>query len=199
MVKKLKAIADKKEPQALTEQETQLVAAVKDSAQQIWLAGLGAFMKAQEEGTKIFDALVQEGKGLQKKTKTLAGDSLSGVTGAVSGVSGKLTKVTGDLSKQATQSWDKLEEIFEDRVARALNRLGIPTNKDIQDLTQRVETLTAALKAVTSDVKPTVVKTSTTKTSAPRTSKPKAVKTQTIAANDATSLPTSTADTDTSV
>ena len=54
MVKKLQKLSnDKKKPGA------QLSSTVKDSAQQIWLAGLGAFAKAQEEGNKVFEALVE--------------------------------------------------------------------------------------------------------------------------------------------
>ena len=55
MVKKLHKMSDAKKS------SPQLSSAVKDSAQQIWLAGLGAFAKAQEEGSKVFDALVKEG------------------------------------------------------------------------------------------------------------------------------------------
>ena len=57
MVKKLKALS-----------ENQLAQTVRESAQQIWLAGLGAYAKAQEEGNKVFDALVKEGETIQKKT-----------------------------------------------------------------------------------------------------------------------------------
>ena len=64
MVKKLKAMAEKR-----GERASQLRAAVKDSAQQIWLAGLGAFAKAQEEGQKVFEALVQRRHAAQKRTR----------------------------------------------------------------------------------------------------------------------------------
>jgi hypothetical protein len=50
---------------------------VKDSAQQIWLAGLGAFAKAQEEGTKVFEALVKEGIGMQRKSQAAAEEKSS--------------------------------------------------------------------------------------------------------------------------
>jgi poly(hydroxyalkanoate) granule-associated protein len=115
-----------------------MVSAVKDSAQQIWLAGLGAFAKTQEEGTKVFDVLVKEGMALQKRTVKMTEAKMGEMTG-------KVTSVTGDLTKTATGTWDKLESVFEERVARSLNRLGVPTNKDIQALTKRVEELTVAL------------------------------------------------------
>jgi poly(hydroxyalkanoate) granule-associated protein len=130
MVKKLKTSgkADDK----------QLASAVRTSAQQIWQAGLGAFAKAQEEGGKVFTKLVKEGTDLQKRTQKLAEDKVSDVTGTV-------TKMADGVSKQATGSWDKLETVFEERVARALTSIGVPTQKDIQLLTQRVEQLSKAV------------------------------------------------------
>ena len=49
---------------------------IKDSAQQIWLAGLGACAKMQEEGSKAFEALVKDGASVQKKTQHAAEESL---------------------------------------------------------------------------------------------------------------------------
>lgn len=134
MVKKMKPHADSRT-------DSQLAAAVKDSAQQIWLAGLGAFVKAQKEGGKVFDALVSQGLSIQKRTRAMTEDRISEVTGRVG-------KVAGGLSKQATESWDRLEQVFEERVARALNRLGVPTNADVQALMARVESLNASVQAL---------------------------------------------------
>ncbi len=136
--------------------EGNLAQTVRDSAQEIWLAGLGAFSKAQAEGGKVFEALVKEGSGLQQKTRELAEGKLAGVAGVMSK---NFSKATGDLSKAAnditskaqstaTETWDKLEQVFEDRVARALNRLGVPTQREVQALTKRVEELTAAVNGL---------------------------------------------------
>jgi poly(hydroxyalkanoate) granule-associated protein len=135
MVKKLNATA------GIKSDNSQLAAAVKDSAQQIWLAGLGAFSKAQEEGTKVFETLVKEGGNIQMRTRAVAEEKFGEVTG-------KVTKVAGEVSKQATQSWDKLESVFEQRVERALQRLGVPTNKEVQALIARVEELNASVQSL---------------------------------------------------
>ncbi|MCL4183118.1 MAG: phasin family protein [Burkholderiaceae bacterium] len=135
MAKKLKAMAEGKA------EGRQLAAAVRDSAQQIWLAGLGAFAKTQEEGGKVFEALVKEGTRLQRQTRALTEEKIGEMTG-------KVTKAAGDITKQATQSWDKLEQVFEDRVSRALTRLGVPTSKDIQDLIARVDALNDNVQAL---------------------------------------------------
>lgn len=134
MVKKLKTLAKT--------EDKQLASAVRTSAHQIWQAGLGAFAKAQEEGGRVFNKLVEEGTNLQRRTRSMAEDKVSEVTDTV-------TKVADGVSKQASGSWDKLEQVFEDRVARALSTIGVPTQKDIQELTRRVEQLSRAVTATT--------------------------------------------------
>ncbi len=109
---------------------------IKDSAQQIWLAGLGAFSKAQEEGGKVFDALVKEGATLQRKTQAVAEERIGEVTS-------KMSAVAEGVSSKAGQQWDKLESIFEERTARALGKLGVPSAKDVDALTKRIDELSA--------------------------------------------------------
>jgi poly(hydroxyalkanoate) granule-associated protein len=141
MVKKLKTLAKA--------EDKQLASAVRTSAHQIWQAGLGAFAKAQEEGGRVFNKLVEEGTNLQRRTRSMAEDKVSEVTDTV-------TKVADGVSKQASGSWDKLEQVFEDRVARALSTIGVPTQKDIQELTRRVEQLSRAVAAATGKKVPAV-------------------------------------------
>ena len=128
MVKKLqKMSADKKTG-------PQLSSAVKDSAQQIWLAGLGAFSKAQEEGGKVFDTLVKEGLSIQRKTQAVA-------EGKISQATSKMSDMANDIQSRAGHRWDKLENIFEERVAKALGKLGVPSARDVSALTERVDLL----------------------------------------------------------
>lgn len=119
----------------------QLASTVKESAQQIWLAGLGAFSKAQEEGGKVFEALVKEGVTIQKRTQSAAEEKLAEA-------SSRMTSMANDLSTKASGQWDKLETIFEDRVSRALKKLGVPTGRDIDDLARRVEELNRTVAAM---------------------------------------------------
>jgi len=111
-----------------------LSGAIKDSAQQIWLAGLGAFAKAQAEGGKAFETLVKEGLSIQRKTQAVAEERISEATNRVS-------HMATDISSKAAGQWDKLENIFEDRVAKALNKLGVPSARDIETLMERVDAL----------------------------------------------------------
>ena len=129
MVKKLQKLsADKKKSNA------QLSSTVKDSAQQIWLAGLGAFSKAQEEGGKAFESLVKEGLSIQRKTQAAAEERISDATSRVS-------SMANDISSKAAGKWDKLESLFEERVAKALGKLGVPSARDVEALMERIEAL----------------------------------------------------------
>ena len=132
MAKKMqKTSNDKKQSNA------QLSSTVKDSAQQIWLAGLGAFSKAQEEGGKVFEALVKEGMTIQRKTQAVAEEKITEATN-------RMTHMASDIGSKAQGQWDKLENIFEERVAKALGKLGVPSARDIDALHARIEALTKA-------------------------------------------------------
>lgn len=118
-----------------------LAGAVKDSAQQIWLAGLGAFSKAQQEGGKVFEALVKEGLTIQRKTQSAAEEKVSDATQ-------KMTHLASDIQSRAGYQWDKLENIFEDRVAKALNKLGVPSARDVDALVARMDELNKNIEAL---------------------------------------------------
>jgi len=126
----------KTQKSAATEKNTgaPLSGTVKESAQQIWLAGLGAFAKAQEEGTKVFDSLVKEGMSIQRKTQAAAEEKISEATS-------RMATMATDISSKASGQWDKLENIFEERVSKALNKLGVPSAKDIEVLIARIDEL----------------------------------------------------------
>ena len=136
MVKKLKAMADKKAASGARLFDSALAGSVKDSAQQIWLAGMGAFAKAQAEGRQVFDALVKEGSALQKKTQSAAEERFGDV-------SNKMSSMADDVTAKAGKQWDKLESIFEERTAKAMKKLGVPTSKDVQALMDRIDALSA--------------------------------------------------------
>ncbi len=110
-------------------------------AQQVWLAGLGAMAKAQEQGSKAIEALVNDGLAFQRKSQAEAQQRLQEATE-------RLSHMASDFGQQASGRVDKLEHLFEDRVAKALHRLGMPTLLDIQMLNDRVAQLEAQLSAL---------------------------------------------------
>ena len=118
---------------------TDMPSSVKDSAQQIWQAGLAAFTRAQAEGSKAFESLVKEGVGIQRKTTSAAEEKIAEATS-------KMSSMATDISSKASGQWDKLENIFEERVAKALNKLGVPSAKDVKALIARIDELNAAVQ-----------------------------------------------------
>ncbi len=124
-----------------------LPSSVKDSAQQIWLAGLGAFTKAQTEGGKVFETLVKEGLAIQRKTQAVAEEKITEATS-------KMAHVATGLTSKATGQWDKLESIFEERVARALNKLGVPSAKDVEALVARIDELNRSVQRLSAKAAP---------------------------------------------
>jgi poly(hydroxyalkanoate) granule-associated protein len=106
---------------------------VRDSAHKIWLAGLGALAKAEEEGTKVFHNLVEAGEEFEARGKK------------------RFTLVKGKMqeAREAAESQiEKLGDTFDDKVAGAVQRLGVPSRDEIKRLTKRVEELTAKVDKI---------------------------------------------------
>jgi poly(hydroxyalkanoate) granule-associated protein len=136
---KFKAGAAKGKPSAAPRSADGLPRSIMDSAQHIWLAGMGAFGRAQEEGTKLFETLVREGSTLESKTRKMASGGANAVRDAVE-------NRVGAVKERAADTWDRLEKVFEDRVQRALTRLGVPGRDDLRELSARVDALNAELR-----------------------------------------------------
>jgi len=123
------------DPQQMSEQ-------MKNSAQQIWQVGLGAFAKAQEEGSKVFDTRVKDGSKLQETTMQ--------AQAKMAEAAAKAGAMASDMGQRASGQFDRLEGIFEERVAKALHSMGLPNAQDMADLQARVEALEAEVKALKS-------------------------------------------------
>lgn len=181
MAKKLKkAIASSKSAGSPVGEFTEKVAAmastlaeqptakqVMESAQQIWLAGLGAFAKAQTEGRKMFDMLVKQGEGLEKHTRTVAEATIE-----------TAKEQAGKTFGMASGKFDKLEQVFEERVHKSLNRLGVLTSKDVEALSMQVAELSDAVRGLLAQEKraPAAAKAAVKKAVRPATKKPAAAK-----------------------
>jgi len=120
-----------------TDADAQLPGRIKDSARQIWLAGLGAFNKAEEDTGRFFERLVQEGEQMENRTRGVVEKQLKSVEDRVEGV-----------RERATGTWDKLEYLFDQRVSGALRRLGMYRQEDVMTLEKRVERLEAELEVM---------------------------------------------------
>ncbi|MGH8111591.1 MAG: phasin family protein [Rhodanobacteraceae bacterium] len=113
---------------------------VMDSAQQIWLAGLGALSRTQQEGGKFFDALVEEGVRIQEKTHAYT-------QGQIKQTRDQAAPWVKEARKRTNETMGKLEAAFDERVARAMRRMDMPKQSDIQNLSDRIDALTREVHA----------------------------------------------------
>ena len=156
---KKKATVKKSAPKA-SAKKSNVTDNIMGSASEIWLAGLGAFAKAQQEGVKIFNKLVDEGKGVEKI-----------IMKTTQSATKEVKENVGKVTNKASRSWDKLENIFETRVEKVLAKLDIPSSAEISALLDKIETLATEVSKLTgnyvADVK-TVAKKVTKKTPTPK-------------------------------
>jgi poly(hydroxyalkanoate) granule-associated protein len=113
--------------------DTDTAKAVSDSAQKIWLAGLGAFERAKAEGPKMFDVLVEQGRSLAERARGAADEALKSARDSASGAGGR---------------FDKLAQVLEERVSGSLNRLGVLSRGEVNDLSNQVRDLTESVRAM---------------------------------------------------
>mgnify|MGYP000421585908 CR=1 FL=1 len=102
-----------------------------DSARQMWMAGLGAFVKTGQEGGRLFSTLVEEGEKFQDKVSTKT--------------THQVNDTVDNVMNRASGQWDKLEAILEDRVIKVLDKLGVPTKDDVAELIEKIDNLQAAV------------------------------------------------------
>ncbi|WP_168204862.1 phasin family protein [Noviherbaspirillum sp. UKPF54] len=119
-------------------QEVDFKDAVRNSAQQIWQAGLGAFSIARDEGSGLLARLMKEGASLQTRTQRLAGQTISGA----------IARMSETLGRQTAVPLGKMEEVFEERFTRTLRNLGVPTQDDLKALTEEIDGLCQSVTAL---------------------------------------------------
>lgn len=116
-----------------------VLADVKQYTRKAWLAGLGAYAKAGQEGYDYFKELVKTGETVEKDGKKLVNKKMNAVNERVD-----------DLKSDAVQAvegrLEQIENAFDQRVARALNRLGMPSRHDLDALSVRLEQLSALVE-----------------------------------------------------
>lgn len=120
---------------SIQHQAERLARSLGESAQQVWLAGLGALGRAQHEGGRMFESLVQEGTRMQDSTREFADRQTEAARSNVE-----------QARDRTSESWNRLERAFEERVQRTLSRLGVPVRDDLAELSRRIDALTSELR-----------------------------------------------------
>lgn len=126
-------------PGSFENQAERLARSLGESAQSIWLAGIGALGRAQSEGSRLFASLVEEGEQLERRARKSAGDRTAEAVEAVG-------QGVDEVREFAEGTWDRWEKGFDARMQRALSRLGVPSRDDIQALERQVQALRTELR-----------------------------------------------------
>jgi poly(hydroxyalkanoate) granule-associated protein len=120
-------------------------AALIENVQQIWLAGMGAIAKAQKEGPGAFTDAVAEGFELLTRSRSNAEQV---IRDAFETAQETMQTRFGSAREQASETWDNLEALFQNRVQKALNQMGVPSADEIRILTRRVAELNQSVQSL---------------------------------------------------
>ncbi|MES2817775.1 MAG: phasin family protein [Pseudomonadota bacterium] len=134
--------AIKKIENEVSEGKTKLLSEVKHYGRQIWLAGLGVYFKAGQESVEYLKELVKAGEGVEKQGKALVAEQVEAASEEFNAVKSNISSVKGKVELQI----DKIEQAFDSRVARGLNRIGIPSRQDLDALSAKLDVLNAMLE-----------------------------------------------------
>ena len=133
---------------AVVEETSTVLSDAKVYARKIWLAGLGAYAKAGQEGSEYFKELVKSGEGVEKQGKKLVNEQVEAANSQIDSVKNTVTSNVSSVKDKFEGRLDKIEKAFDNRVASALNRLGIPSKQDVEVLSAKLDELSALLDHV---------------------------------------------------
>ncbi len=132
----------------VVEETSSVLSDAKVYARKIYLAGLGAYAKAGQEGSEYFKSLVKSGEGVEKQGKKLVNEQVEAANRQIDSVKTTVTSNVNSVKGKVEVQLDKIEKAFDNRVASALNRLGIPSKQDVEVLSAKLDELSALLEHV---------------------------------------------------
>jgi len=141
---------------------------VEKYSRQIWLAGLGAYSKISNDGSKLFETLVKDGEKAEKQTKA----EVDAQVDAAKGTAKKAKSRVGDVKDLALGKWSELEGAFDKRLNSAISRLGVPSRNEVKALHSKVDLLTKQIEKLTGASVTPVSKATAAKTAAKPLAKP---------------------------
>ena len=110
--------------------DAELAHTLRVAAQHIWLAGLSALARTQEESTKVFSVLKSEGRQTSRTARQ-----------RIAGLSGDVGRVTAQAARGASGAIERLDQLFDARIRRTLQQVGVPTSQDLQAIVDRLAAL----------------------------------------------------------
>ena len=124
----------------LQAQAAKIAREMGDNAHQVWLAGIGALARAQDEGSRLFEQLAEEGRRFE------GGDATDGAAGRLEGLRQGLDAAMGRAQSRAGEAWESMGRALEQRVQQTLRQLDVPTRDDLDALGARIDALTRELQ-----------------------------------------------------
>ncbi len=116
--------------------------------EQAFVAGLGALSDAQKAGNKAFEKLVEQGQKFRRETEDKTEEVIDSVQDAIRDMTDDAqTRASGLLSHmRETQQLQRLQTVFDDRVADALERIGVASKQSLDELNDKLDRVLATLE-----------------------------------------------------
>jgi poly(hydroxyalkanoate) granule-associated protein len=108
-------------------------------------------MAARRKKTRLESAVREaRNRGSQAQANVIEGVQQAErmIRDAFESAQGSVQSRLGSAREQATETWDNLEALFQSRVQKALQQIGMPNAEEIRLLTKRVEELNENVKAL---------------------------------------------------
>jgi poly(hydroxyalkanoate) granule-associated protein len=115
----------------------------RDIANQTWLIGLGVVSKAQEESGKLLESLLNEGKALEARLTKVIEKGAAATQGTY--------KIAETVQFRTAATSEDMENIFEARVVKALERLQVPSRDDLNAVSKQLEALRRTVEMLRKD------------------------------------------------
>ncbi|AHG43092.1 poly(3-hydroxyalkanoate) granule-associated protein PhaI [Pseudomonas syringae CC1557] len=128
----------------LEDEQASTLTDVRLYARKIWLAGLGAYARVNEDGSQYVRELIRAGEETEKDVRKTFDAQRLAANSEIDSIKGEVSYAKGRVGAQL----DRIESAFDRRVAKALNRIGIPSKHDVDTLSAKLDELTALLERV---------------------------------------------------
>ncbi len=96
----------------------------------VWLAGLGALATVEEEGTKLFNRLVDRGKNFEEERKE-----------ELEAASETAREQRDEALAQIEEAGEETRTLLTETVNTALERFGVPSRTEFERLSDKVDAL----------------------------------------------------------
>jgi poly(hydroxyalkanoate) granule-associated protein len=117
-----------------TKQDTPKSESLQDElterGREVWLAGLGALATVEEEGSKLFNRLIDRGQEFEEERRSQLEEATE-----------KVREQSDEALTQLEEASEETQSVVAESVSAALERFGVPTQEEVDDLANKVDHL----------------------------------------------------------